>query len=145
MQMDNAMTAEPVFPVLCLSQDSSISVAESPERLHRANALAFFRNRYFEDMIVMDSQARQFRVVGADVVPALSVSGRWTARLLNKSLRVNLRLAPQGPGSLDDAKRIVAGWLDRAPDFWEASRDIGEWKDMVARADTARVLIALFS
>ncbi|HEU4343107.1 MAG TPA: hypothetical protein VFU31_16260 [Candidatus Binatia bacterium] len=143
--MAKAKPAELLFPVLCLSQDSSISVAESAERLHRCNALALFKNRYYDNLLVIDSKADRFRVERAEVVPALSAVGRWTARVLNRKLQVELQLEQEGSGSLDDAKRIVSEWLGRAPDFWEASRDIEEWREMVARAGTVGGLIALFS
>lgn len=134
-----------VFPVLCLSRDSSISVAESAERLHRCNALAFFRNRYYDDLVLIDSAARRFRVVRAEVVPPLSTVGRWAARALNRRLLVRVQLEEQGAPSLDEAKRIVIDWLGRAPDFWEASRDIGAWRDLVAGAGTAKSLVTLFA
>lgn len=143
--MGNVNTTALTFPVLCLSQDSSISVAESAERLHRCSALAFFKNRYYDNLVVIDSKASRFRVVRAEVVPALSTIGRWTARAFNRWLQVELHFEAQGSGSLDDAKRMVNEWLRRAPHFWEESRDIEEWRDMVVRASTAKGLIALFS
>jgi len=135
----------PVFPVLCLSHDSSISVADSPERLQRSNALAVFKNRYYDDLIIIDAEANRFRVVRAEVVPPLSAVGRWTARVFNRRLRVELELEEQESGSLEAAQRVVIEWLGRAPDFWEASRDLAEWKALVPRASTVKALVALFS
>lgn len=133
------------FPVLCLSRDSSIAVAETSDRLHRCNALAFFANRYYDGLLVIDSTAARFRVVRAEAAPALSAIGRWIARAVNRRLRVELQLEALGPASLDEARRTVLEWLDRAPDFWEASRDLAEWKRLVAGAGSPRALIALFA
>ena len=135
----------PVFPVLCLSNDNSISVSENLEELSRANALALFRNRYFDGLIVIDSCVQRFLVVRAEVVPPLSPFARAVVRVLNRRLRVKLHLEVECSMSLDDAKKLVKVWLDRAPDFWEASRDIEEWRRAVDSAATARRLIALFS
>jgi hypothetical protein len=143
--MHSATTTEPIFPVLCLSQDGSIAVADSAERLRRCNALAFFKNGYYDDLVVIDSRTNRFRVARVRVVPALSTVGRWFARVLNRRLQVELQLEATGSGSLDDAKQIVTEWLAREPDLWEASRDLDEWRAMVARAGTASALIALFA
>jgi hypothetical protein len=115
------------------------------EALSRANALAFFRNRYFDDLIIFDSHAQAFKVVRAEVVPPLSRVARAVVRALNRRLRVTLYLEIQQSMSLDDAKKLVKAWLERAPDSWEASRDIEEWRRAVDSADTARGLIMLFS
>ena len=131
------------FPVLCLSRDSSIAVAETSERLRRCNARAFFKNRYYDGLLIVDATPARFRVVRAEVVPPLSAIGRWTARAVNLRLHVELQLEAQGATSLGEAKRSVVEWLDRAPDLWEASRDLDEWKRLVARAGSAKALIAL--
>lgn len=138
-------TTEPAFPVLCLSRDDSISVAESMEALSRANALAFFRSRYFHDLIIVDSRAQRFTVVRAEVDPPLSVLTRAVVRVLNRRLRVKLDLEVKGSMALEDAKKLIKVWLDRAPDFWEAGRDLEDWKQAVDSAPSARQLIALFS
>ena len=143
--MSVVTTAALKFPVMCLSRDHSITVIEGAVRLHQCNALAFFKNRYHESLVIIDAEGRRFRVVRAEVVPALSTPGRWIARALNRRLHVELQLEAEGSGSLEDAKRLVNDWLGRAVDFWEASRSIEEWRDLVARASTARELIALFA
>jgi hypothetical protein len=109
--------SEPLFPVLCLSHDNSISVAENLEALGRANALAFFRNRYFNGLIIIDSRAQRFRVVRAEVAPPLSTLARAVVRVLNRRVRVKLHLEAESSMSLDDAKRLVKVWLDRARIF----------------------------
>jgi hypothetical protein len=40
---------------------------------------------------------------------------------------------------------MVTKWIDRGPDFRDASRDIEESRELTARAGTARELIGLFS
>jgi hypothetical protein len=143
--MSESIVMEPIFPVLCLSQDGSILVTETPDRLGRCNALAFFKNRYYEGLLLIDSEADRFRVVRAELVPTPSIVSRLVTRVLNRRLEVRVQMEPEGVGTLDDAKGIVNAWLDRSPDFWEASRDIEEWREMIGRAGTARALIALFS
>lgn len=56
---------ELAFPVLCLSRDTSISVADDKAALMRCNALAFFKNRYFDNLLVIDSRRGAFRVTDA--------------------------------------------------------------------------------
>lgn len=141
---NQATVGELAFPVLCLSRDRSIAVAESPERLERCNALAFFRNRYFEDLMVVDSTGRCFRVARAEPVPPLTGLNRTLARALNRRLRVSLALGPAERRSLDEVKALVREWMDRAPDLWEASRDLDEWRAAVAGAATLPALIRLF-
>src|SRR5688572_21085448 len=108
--MGEPASAEPSFPALCLSQDGSISVADSAEALRRCNALALFKNRYYEDLIVIDSAANRFRAVSAAPVPTPSPFGRLVARVLNRKMMVDLKWEPQGPTPLDDAKRTVNEW-----------------------------------
>lgn len=136
---------QPTFPVMCLSRDGSISVADSAEALRRCNARALFKNHYYEDLIVIDSAENRFRVVSAAPVPTPSSLGRLVARVLNRKMTVDLVCEPEGPIHLDDAKRTVNEWLDRSPDFWEASRDVEVWRQMIARANSASSLIGLFS
>lgn len=136
------MTPELTFPVL--SQDSSIAVADRPETLRSCNAVALLKNRYYENLVIIDSGGNRYRIVDVKVVPPLSTLSRWSARILNSRLQVELEIESLGPGSLEDAKRIVSEWLDRAPDFWEASREITEWRRLIARANSAKELIAIF-
>ena len=133
------------YPVLKLSRDTSVSPARNTQEMTRCTAHAFFHNRYFEDMLVIDSEARHFRVVSAETIPALSGIRRWIARFLNKILIAKLALKLEREPSLDEAKRQVGLWMDRSPDSWEASEDLDEWKRCVTSAKTARDLIKIFA
>ena len=53
------------FPVLCLSRDHSISPVDTLDRLRQCNARAFFENRWFDDLLIIDSDASLFRVVSS--------------------------------------------------------------------------------
>lgn len=142
--MDNATTTELMFPVLCLARDSSISVAETRDRLNCCNAQAFFKNRYFDDLIIVDSRAEQFRVVRAEADPPLTGLQKWLTRAFNRRLTVHLELQREAPASMEGAKRQVIIWLEKAVDFWEETRDLAEWKQVVESARDMRQLIQLF-
>jgi hypothetical protein len=133
---------ELTFPVLCLSRDSSISVADGKTALTRCNALAFFRNRYFENLLVIDSRAAAFRVTAAAPEP-LSPLRITALRLTNGAMRVTLQLSPE-PMTLAEIRESVLAWLDLAPEFWEESRDMEEWRDVVGAAQSVGDLISLF-
>jgi len=133
------------YPVLCLSHDTSIVVAACREELERCNAYAFFRNRYFEDLLVLDATARQFKVVSSRPHPPLSGLSLWLTRVRNTKLAVRLELKESAAASLDASKHQVTEWLDKDPEFWEASRDLGEWKRLVNDSRTMHQLIALFT
>jgi hypothetical protein len=132
------------FPVLCLSGDSSVTAAANPEQLQQCNALAFFKNRYFDDLVIFDSNAEQFRVVRAEAAPPLVGVKKWLTRVFNRHLTVRLELQREAPASIGAAKRQVLIWLEKAADFWEESRDIAEWQEMVEAAPDMRRLLQLF-
>ena len=133
---------ELAFPVLCLARDSSITVADCRTALTRCNALAFFKNRYFDNLLVIDSRGATFRVTPADY-KQLSTVGHVVLCLTNGQMDVNLQLSPQRM-SFAEVQESVLAWLDLAPEFWEASRDIKEWRDAVREAQSVSDLILLF-
>lgn len=131
------------FPVLCLSQDSSIQVADSQERLERCNARAFFTTRYFEGMVLFDSSGNRFRVIATSLVSPEAGVRRWITRASNGEVKVRLQLEREALSSVDAAKHEVLDCIEKAPDFWEASRDLGEWRQLVRDARTMRDLLTL--
>jgi hypothetical protein len=133
------------FPALCLARDTSISVAESPDGLRRCNALAFFKNRYFDDLIIFDSSAARYRVASATPAEPLTRTKKWFVRALNRRLTVQLSLSRDADASLDTAKDCVLAWLKKDPGFWEASRELSEWERMVKAAPDMARLIRLFA
>jgi hypothetical protein len=133
---------ELAFPVLCLSRDTSISVADDEAALTRCNALAFFRNRYFENLLVIDSRAAAFRVTAASPEP-LSPIRSTALRLTNGVMRVTFQLSPE-PMTFAEIRKAVLAWLDLTPEFWEESRDMEEWRDAVGAARSVGDLISLF-
>lgn len=56
---------------------------------------------------------------------------------------VSLQLASQ-PMSFEEVQDCILAWLDLNPEFWEASRDMSEWREAVRAAGSASDLIALF-
>jgi len=99
--MRNAETAEPVFPVLCPSQDSSIAVAENRGLLQKS----IFR------------WPRRHRFSGQSLPGCAGESGRSAVARgpLDRSHAqpadpVELQLEVLGPGSLDDPRKIVNEW-----------------------------------
>jgi hypothetical protein len=138
----SATANELAFPVLCLSHDTSISVAEDAAALTRCNALAFFRNRYFENLLVIDSRGAAFRVTAAVPEPLSTI--RYTAlRLTNGAMRATLQLSPE-PMTLAEIRKSVLAWLNLAPEFWEASRDMNDWRAAVGAAHSVNELVSLF-
>lgn len=133
------------YPVLCLSRDTSISVAETEERLEQCNARAFFTNRYFDDLILLDANAQVFMVVASQPAQPLTGVSLWWARIRNAKFAVRLQLEKTAPASLEAAKERVVIWLEKSPEFWEASRDLDEWKRLVRNARDMRQLVALFA
>ena len=132
------------FPVLCLSRDTSIVVARDADSLGRCNALAFWKNQYFRELLVIDLTGASFTVVDAETETGYSPVARFLARLTNRELRVRLRLRSEGAPSLATAKRRVGEWLDKAPEFWEASAELSEWKARVTACGSMAQLIEVF-
>ena len=135
---------ELTFPVLCLSRDTSIVVAQDAARLKRCNALAFWGNHYFRDLRVIDSKGIAYTVVEAEPERAYSLMARLLARLINGELVVRLRLRSEGSPSLATAKHLAREWLDIAPEFWEASADLDDWKARVMACNDMSELIKVF-
>ena len=135
---------ELAFPVLCLSHDSSIVVAEDAYHFSRCNALAFWGNHYFRDLRVIDSKGIAYTVIEADPERAHSLMARLLARLTNRELVVRLRLRSDGAPSLATAKQLAREWLDRAPEFWEASTDLDDWRARVMACGDVSELIKVF-
>jgi hypothetical protein len=45
---------------------------------------------------------------------------------------------------LAEAKRAAMSWIEREPDLWDESRDIGEWRGAVENAADMRAVMELF-
>lgn len=133
------------FPVLCLSRDSSVVVAADREALCRCSALALWGNEYYRDLRVFDASATPYSVVAAEPERRFSAVGRLLARLSNREFAVRLRLQQLGPSSVEVAKAHASEWLDRAPEFWEASDDLDVWKRRISSCTTMIELIELFT
>ncbi len=133
------------FPVLALAQDGSIVPVDSLATLRQCNATAFWRNHYYDGMVIIDADEKTWHVTQAlPILPAGTV-GRAMARLVNGKVQVHLVLEPDtGPDGLAMAKSRVSRWMDRDGDFWEASTDLDEWKARVNACPTMHVLVELF-
>lgn len=142
---EECLVDELAFPVLCLARDTSIVVAQSADHIRRCNAVAFFKNRYFDELIVFDSSGAQYRVVKATLAEPVTGVKRLLVRAFNGRLTVDLRLQREAAASLETAKDRVVAWIRKDPDFWEASRELSEWERMVKTAPDMRQLITLFS
>lgn len=133
------------YPVICLGQDGSIVAHQSADEFGKCNALALWVNRYFADLAVVDSEAVLWRVESA--VPKDEPSGfvRWLSRFTNRTIRVDIELwkLDQETGMVV-VKRLLASWLDRSPEFWEASADLEEWRMRVESCTTVEELAILF-
>jgi hypothetical protein len=132
------------FPVLCLARDTSITVAMTGEELDECNARAFFINRYFEDLVILDSNAHRYRVARAVTAERMSTVRTFLVRAFNRRLIVDLDLRREEDGSVALAKKLVLEWVRKAPDHWESSRDLPEWESMIGEAPDMGTLIGLF-
>lgn len=101
------------YPVLCLSRDTSISVAATPEQLERCNARAFFKYRYFDDLVILDANADVFRVIASQPDQPLTGIRLWSARVRNAKLKLRLHLERAPPTSLEAAKGRCRSGADR--------------------------------
>jgi hypothetical protein len=106
--------------------------------------MAFWRNHYFRDLRVIDSNGIAYTVIDAEPEGTYSSMAQLFMRLTNRELRVRLRLRPDGSPSLVLAKQLASEWLARAPDFWEASAEMSEWKARVMACSSMGELIELF-
>lgn len=133
------------YPVICLGQDGSIISYQSPDEFGKCNALALWVNRYFADLTVIDSAAVLWRVESATPKDDPSGFDRWLSRLTNRTMHVDIELwkLDQDTG-LAVVKRLIVSWLDRLPEFWEASADLDEWQIRVESCRTVEELAILF-
>ncbi len=69
--------AELSYPVICLARDGSIISYFGAESIGRCNAFGYWKNRYFDDLIVIDNQARTWKVVEATLVDEPGAAGRF--------------------------------------------------------------------
>jgi hypothetical protein len=134
-----------VYPVLCLARDNSISVARTATELRACNTVAWFRNRYFDDLRLFDAAGRSYRVSSAELVRPLHGWRRVAARILNQNLTVLLEVESLRGSSLDAAKLATIEWIHRAPEFWEAAFDLAELGAQVRGSPDMEALCAIFA
>ena len=132
------------YPALCCSRDNSVVAVKSASELCSCNARALFRNHYFDDLLLFDSQATPYRVIEVKLASPLSKWRCLVARLLNQPLVVVLELELLGAPSLSRAKQTAIQWLHRAPEFWEAAYELPEWERQIAEANGMESLCAAF-
>ena len=133
------------YPVICLGQDGSIVSHQSPDGFGKCNALALWVNRYFADLTVIDSAAVLWRVESATPKGEPSGFDRWLSRLTNRTIRVDIELWKMNQETgMAVVKRLLVSWLDRLPEFWEASADLDEWRSQVRGCQSVEELAILF-
>ena len=133
------------YPVLCFAHDHSVSVASTPEDLQTCNALAWYRNRYFEDLRVFDAVATPYRVGTVDLARPLHGWRRLVARARNQELEVVLQLEKLGEPSLDAAQEMASDCIHRAPEFWEAAYELHDLESRLRDCSDMEALCALFA
>ena len=143
--MYQADVAQIAFPVLCLSEDNSVCAFSSLGALSRCNATSLFHNHYYDGLLIFDANGSCFAVAGADLVAHQSKLARLIARLVNKHFVVQLRISRSPTLSFAEIKAMVLEWVHRTPDYWEASRDIGDWETSISDASSVPDLVALFA
>lgn len=133
------------YPVLCLARDNSISVARTPTELQACNAVAWFPNRYFDDLRLFDAGGSSYRVSSAELAEPLHGWRRGFARILNQNLAVVLEVESLSGPSLEAAKQATIEWIHKAPEFWEAAYDLPELEALVHRSPDMEALCAVFA
>lgn len=133
------------FPVLCLSHDNSICTFPTLRELTRCSTVSLLKNRYYDGLLVYDSSGMCFVVSGADPILESSWTHQLLARIFNQRFTVQLRISHSDFTSLAQIKEAVILQLDKAPDFWSASRQLREWRRGISGASSMSELIALFA
>ena len=133
------------YPVLCFGRDDSVSIARSAAELRSCNSVAWFRNRYFDELRLFDAFATPYRVRSARLAAPLAGWRGLLARALNSRLVADLELEPLGQASLAEAKATAIRWLHRRPEFWEASDDLAQWERRVSEAASMDALCAVLA
>jgi hypothetical protein len=131
--------------VLCFARDHSISVASTPEELQRCNALAWYRNRYYGDLRVIDAVATPYRVGAVELARPLDGWRRLAARIRNQELEVVLQLEQLGGPSLDAAREMAIDWIHQAPEFWEAAYELDDLESRLRDCSDMEALCTLFA
>jgi len=137
------MEPAPVFPVLALSQDSSILAFPDGAALRRCTTTPLVHG-YYDGLEIFDAAERRFTVVSV-ASPRLTGLARWLDRLVGGRVEVVLELSPPERCELDALKERVCAQLDREPEFWAAgSGSLDEAKATVREAESFSVLLELF-
>lgn len=130
------------YPAICLARDDSVSIIWTPETLGVCNARAWYAHRYFEDLWIIDGDARLFRVQAALLVDEPRGWREVWTRLHNGPLKADLHLHPRPSASLDAAKDLVIEWLRRDPGFWETAQELEVWEGVIRSAPDVRAICA---
>jgi len=133
------------YPVLCLARDNSVSVAWTPTELQACNAVAWFRNRYFDDLRLFDAVGSSYRVSSAELAEPLRAWRRVVVRFLNQNLAVVLEVESLSSPSLEAAKQATIEWIHRAPEFWEAAYNLHELEALVQQSPDMETLCAILA
>ena len=133
------------YPVLCFARDHSVTVAESPVQVQACNALAWFRNHYYDGMELFDQTATPYRVVSARLASPLTGWRRWWARFRNQSLTAVLEVERAGDASLEAARQMAIEWIRMDPQFWEAAGSLPELEDRIRRCRDMSALCKVFA
>jgi hypothetical protein len=113
-------------------------------QLCQCNATAWFRNRYFEDLLVIDAAAKPYRVRTAELARPLRGWRSVLARSINQNLSVVLEMERDGEASVAAAKETAVEWIHREPEFWESSFALSEWERRVSSTSDMNGLTDLF-
>ena len=133
------------YPVLCLARDNSVSVAWTPKELQACNAVAWFRNRYFDELRLFDARGGSYRVSSAELAEPMRAWRSIVVRILNQDLAVVLEVESLRGPSLEAAKQATIEWIYRAPEFWEAAYDLTELEALVQQSPDMEALCAIFA
>jgi len=132
-----------VFPVVCFhSYGDFLSTAGDWDCLTSSNQLAVKR-RVFNDVLLVDSDARAFHVNGARKLHGIGRFGGWNI-FLNQTIRVELSFDghPRTIG-LDEFKERVFHDFSQNDELWSSADNFYELRSGVEQASSVAQIIRL--
>jgi len=135
------------FPALILGR-GLVVVIPSLDVISRCTALGF-KKRWYDGLILIDSDARRFNVVRARKLRGLpyELTFRDFLGLLdgNPRWQVELVFAPDPPKiSFEQIEAIIQESFKRERNFWESMSDFEEFEGRVAGANSLEQIFAAF-
>lgn len=131
------------YPVLYLSPRLDVGVIRTPERFGRCAAVLMHREGFYDDLRVVDSDARLYEVTGSRIVWPRSSWARALVSILDLHYHVSVRLDLHGPAELEEIRARVHEAVENDPEILAemTGHDPDWWRERLDQATTAAELI----